>query len=262
MIVAGRCATAVVVATIRSTTTRWARPAAPASGTSASSTRLGVSIEAMAAASIAARSGVPGPRAAWPPGGSSSGGGSGFAGGAKGLLGAEPGARLTPPGPCCGVVGTGPIDGPTPGRPSSRRPRGRRWTCSRIFSSAAASAAPSSNGPSASDSTRGLPPRKVMFDSVPTQIGSRSLSVTSGVRTMWGVRVSMTSVRLMSVVVRPNRRPMIGMSERPGMPDSPTVSSVRIRPARKFVSPSFSRIVDSIVRVPMIGWRWPLPASA
>ncbi len=100
-----------------------------------------------------------------------------------------------------------------------------------------------------------------MFDSVPTQIGSRSSSVTSGVRTMCGVSVSMTSVRLTSTVVLPNRRPRIGMSESPGMPVSPFDSSVRIRPARKLVSPSFRRIVDSIVRVPMIGCRWPPPAS-
>ena len=45
-------------------------------------------------------------------------------------------------------------------------------------------------------STRGVPPRNEMFDSVPTQIGIRSPSVTSGVRMMCGVRVSMTSVRL------------------------------------------------------------------
>jgi hypothetical protein len=81
-----------------------------------------------------------------------------------------------------------------------------------------------------------------MFDSVPTQIGIRSPAVISGVRMMWGVSVSITSLRLMLLVDLPNRRPMIGMSERPGMPVSPWTSSVRMRPARKLVSPSFSRI--------------------
>ena len=38
------------------------------------------------------------------------------------------------------------------------------------------------------------------------------------------------------------------------------LSSVRMRPARKFVSPSLRRIVESIVRVPMIGCDWP-PAA-
>ena len=57
-----------------------------------------------------------------------------------------------------------------------------------------------------------------------------------------------------------NRRPRIGMSERPGTPWSLLVSSVRIRPARKLVSPSCRRIVESMVRVPMIGCSWPARA--
>ena len=47
---------------------------------------------------------------------------------------------------------------------------------------------------------------------------------------------------------------MIGMSPRKGIVVLAFGLSVRKRPARKFVSPSFSRMFDEIVRVPMIGW--------
>ena len=46
---------------------------------------------------------------------------------------------------------------------------------------------------------------------------------------------------------------MIGRSPRNGVVSVPVLESFRNRPARKFVSPSLRRIVDSIVRVPMIG---------
>ena len=97
-----------------------------------------------------------------------------------------------------------------------------------------------------------------MFCSVPTQIGSRSSAVISALRTMCGVSVRMTSVRGPSVCLFENRRPRIGISERPGKPLSVLLSSVRIRPARKLVSPSCRRITESIMRVPMIGCDSPL----
>ena len=49
---------------------------------------------------------------------------------------------------------------------------------------------------------------------------------------------------------------MIGRSPRNGIWRLVRVRSRRKRPARKFVSPSFSRMLEVIVRVPMIG-SWP-----
>ena len=85
---------------------------------------------------------------------------------AAAALGGWPGALPAPPSPSAASPG--------------RRPRGSRCTRRRM-ASWISSGVPSllSNGPSTSDSTRGLPPRKVMFGSVPTQIGSRSSSVIS-----------------------------------------------------------------------------------
>ncbi len=204
-----------------------------------------------------------------PPGGCSSGGGCGAPGGGvagawgwKMLVGGATGTRFTPPGGCCGAGCPGAVPGAaTVGSPFSpgRRPRGSRCRRRRI-ASWISSGVPSllSNGPSTSDSTRGLPPRKVMFCSVPTQIGSRSSCVISALRTMWGVSVRITSVRAPSWCLSENRRPSRGMSESPGMPRSVLFSSVRIRPARKLVSPSLRRITESIMRVPMIGCDSPL----
>ena len=47
------------------------------------------------------------------------------------------------------------------------------------------------------------------------------------------------------------------MSPRNGIVSVVRLLSVRKRPARKFVSPSFRRMFEAIVRVPMIGWFWP-----
>ena len=78
----------------------------------------------------------------------------------------------------------------------------------------------------------------------PTRNGRRSTSDRSRTRMMCGVSVTMMSVSLRSVLVRPNSRPMIGSCAIPASPSSVVRSSSRIRPAMMLVSPSFSRITD------------------
>ena len=74
---------------------------------------------------------------------------------------------------------------------------------------------------------------------------------------MCGVSVRTRSVVLLVVFLCENSRPMTGMSPMNGIVSLVTALVRPERPARKFVSPSFSRMFDEIVRVPMIGW---LPA--
>ena len=50
---------------------------------------------------------------------------------------------------------------------------------------------------------------------------------------------------------------MSGMSPRIGVLVALRILLDWMRPARKFVSPSLSRMVDSIVRVANVGWRCP-----
>ena len=75
----------------------------------------------------------------------------------------------------------------------------------------------------------------------------------SGMRMMCGVMVSTRSVRVVCFVFCVKSRPMIGRSPRNGVLSSREASFCWIRPARKFVSPSFRRMVDSMVRVMKVG---------
>ena len=90
-------------------------------------------------------------------------------------------------------------------------------------------------------------------ESRPSRNGRRSLSDRSSTRTMCGVSVRMMSVCCVSLWLLANSRPMSGRSLRPGTPDSTVRSSSRISPASMFVSPSFSRIVVLISRLPNVG---------
>ncbi len=71
---------------------------------------------------------------------------------------------------------------------------------------------------------------------------------------MCGVSVRTTSVVVVLVVVCETSRPITGMSPIHGIVSRPMLLSVRKRPARKLVSPSFSRMLAATVRVPMVGW--------
>jgi len=81
----------------------------------------------------------------------------------------------------------------------------------------------------------------------------RSSSSICGARVMCGVSERKMSLRSFVVFVSPKSGPMRGRSERNGRPVFVRIFEVWMRPARKLVSPSFSRMFDVIVRVAMIG---------
>ena len=75
----------------------------------------------------------------------------------------------------------------------------------------------------------------------------------SGTRMMCGVIVITRSVLVSVLCLSEKSRPRIGISARNGTSWELCDLSFRIRPARKFVSPSFKRIVEEIVRVLIVG---------